>query len=169
MKHTKQILEKLASESKSVSEILSKLGLRRSGSSHAHITSRLKLFGINVSHFTGCAHNKGKPSNKRLSWQEILVKQDSDYRIHANKLRRALLEMGRPHQCEMCGMGPEWNGLPLCLPIDHKNGDWSDNTPENLRFTCPNCHSQTDTFGCKNAKYASVAECRRPVLREPFP
>lgn len=52
--------------------------------------------------------------------------------------------------CELCKIGPIWNNLPLTLQIDHINGNNKDNRIENLRFLCPNCHSQTDTFGAKN-------------------
>jgi hypothetical protein len=45
-----------------------------------------------------------------------------------------------------CGQGPEWNGKTLVLQLDHENGDCTDNRLENLRFLCPNCHSQTETF-----------------------
>jgi protein-arginine kinase activator protein McsA len=49
-------------------------------------------------------------------------------------------------------MKPEWNGQPLRLQIDHINGNPVDNRQENLRFLCPNCHSQTINFGTKNVK-----------------
>ncbi len=48
--------------------------------------------------------------------------------------------------CTLCGQGPEWNGKVLVLQLDHENGDCTDNRLENLRFMCPNCHSQTETF-----------------------
>ena len=49
------------------------------------------------------------------------------------------------YKCSMCGIS-EWNAHPITLQIDHVNGNAQDNTPQNLRFLCPNCHSQTDTY-----------------------
>jgi hypothetical protein len=46
----------------------------------------------------------------------------------------------------------EWNGQPLKLQLDHINGINDDNRLENLRFICPNCHSQTITYAGKNTK-----------------
>jgi hypothetical protein len=54
--------------------------------------------------------------------------------------------------------GLKWNGLPLALQVDHhQNGDTNDNRRENLRFLCPNCHSQTDTFAGKRIR---LVTCR---------
>ncbi|MFE3152616.1 HNH endonuclease [Streptomyces sp. NPDC059218] len=39
-----------------------------------------------------------------------------------------------------------WRGNRLVLEIDHINGDRLDNRPKNLRYLCPSCHSQTETF-----------------------
>lgn len=54
--------------------------------------------------------------------------------------------------CEECGQTSIWNGKPLVLHIDHINGDDSDHRLENLRILCPNCHTQTHTWGYKGAR-----------------
>ena len=72
-------------------------------------------------------------------------------RHHGNRLKKRLIEFYRtPYQCALCGRGPEWNGKKLTLEVDHVNGVNNDHQPENLRFLCPNCHSQTATFAGKH-------------------
>lgn len=44
----------------------------------------------------------------------------------------------------------DWHGEHLVLELDHKNGKRADNREENLRWLCPNCHSQTETFRGRN-------------------
>ena len=53
------------------------------------------------------------------------------------------------HKCLLCGI-KEWNGKPIVFQYDHIDGDPDNNTKENTRMICPNCHSQTDTYGVKN-------------------
>jgi 5-methylcytosine-specific restriction endonuclease McrA len=60
---------------------------------------------------------------------------------------RVLLEQGGI--CKECGLGQTWNGKPLVFQLDHANGDNKDNRRENLRMICPNCHTQTPTWGFK--------------------
>jgi Zn finger protein HypA/HybF involved in hydrogenase expression len=87
---------------------------------------------------------------QKLDWQSILVRNRNKRREIASRLRRAMLEAGIPHKCERCGCPPEWKGKPLTLQIDHVDGDFRNNEPDNIRFICPNCHSQTFNFGSKN-------------------
>ena len=70
-------------------------------------------------------------------------------------------------QCVLCGCGEVYNGKPLTLHLDHIDGDSDNNFPKNLRTLCPNCHSQTDTFGSKGqgSRYKKVSK-RNQYLQE---
>lgn len=65
--------------------------------------------------------------------------------------------------CETCGMGREWNGKQLVFEIDHIDGNRQHNHRRNLRYLCPNCHSQTPTYRSKNTQRSRslAAKARR--------
>lgn len=158
-RYTREMLANAVLESESYSGVLRLLGASQVGGMHSYITKRINEFSIDTSHFTGKSYNRGKVAQNRRSAAEILVfKEDLPRREHAFRLVRALKEVGVAYRCEKCGCDGEWLGQAIALHVDHKNGDWRDNRAHNLRFLCPNCHSQTHNFGSKKNKIASVAE-----------
>lgn len=151
-KYSKEQLEPLIKDSYSYRQVIQKLGLKPAGGNHSYLKSVVVKFGIDDSHFRGKGANFGEfhRGTKKLKAETILVYDRlGGRREQAFLLRRALVQSGVEEKCE-CGLGPIWNDKPITLQIDHRDGDGLNNVKENLRFLCPNCHSQTDNFGTKN-------------------
>jgi predicted DNA-binding protein YlxM (UPF0122 family) len=78
---------------------------------------------------------------------QLLARGRKRNRYH---LKARLLSAGlKESRCEHCGIR-EWRGGALPFELHHINGDGEDNRLENLELLCPNCHSQTDTWGGRN-------------------
>lgn len=93
----------------------------------------------------------------RISLKDILVECSSYTAIAV--LKRRLVEEGLlKYMCynNACPLftieHPKWATRPIVLHLDHINGVRDDHRLQNLRFLCPNCHSQTDTYCGKNVK-----------------
>jgi 5-methylcytosine-specific restriction endonuclease McrA len=69
------------------------------------------------------------------------------------KLKKLMLRYGLiENKCEKCSIGDTWCGESITLQLDHRNGRSDDHSRENVRMLCPNCHSQTSTWGRRNSK-----------------
>jgi hypothetical protein len=148
--YTDDMLRDAARVSVSYAAVLRHLGVPVTGGQHAHLARRIRAAGIDTSHFLGQAHFRGTSRPPRSPEQMLVLNAPESGRVDTKALRRALLAVGVPHLCATCGIEPKWRGEPLTLVIDHINGDFRDNRRENLRFLCPNCHSQTATWCRKN-------------------
>lgn len=142
-KYTKELMEDAVANSTSVAGVLRYLGLRQAGGTQAHLANVIRKYGIDTSHFLGSGHNKGKAAKNRKTAEEILVVlPEGSLRPKRLRLKRAMIESGVEYRCRRCGLGPEWNGRPLTLDINHIDGNWLNNLLANLEFVCPNCHRQ---------------------------
>lgn len=157
------MLRPIVASSLSFAEVLRHLGLKQTGGSQSNIKRLVEKYGISTDHFLGQARNRGDEHQgpRKIPAEEILVLRDPlAHPEKAYKLRRAMIESGIPFRCAMCGIEPVWNERPLMLTVDHINGCRYDNRRENLRFLCPNCHSQTPTFG-NSLGFTDVTTCKR--------
>lgn len=147
-----QLLREAAKRSLSMAGLLRELGLTDTRAARNTVRRAISAHGISTRHFAGMGHNRGRPSPRRKPADEILqLLPPGARRRSREQLHRALREKDVPYRCEECGLGCSWQGRRLVLAIDHRNGDRLDNRLANLRYLCPSCHSQTDSFGRRSA------------------
>lgn len=143
--YSKEELEELVRNSFSYAEVISKLGYStKNGHNQKTVKKRIEYYQISTEHF--CYH----PVKTNWTDDEIFCENS---KVSQSKLRRAFkAKSWVPYQCAVCNLLPFWNGQPLTLTLDHINGKNKDNRPDNLRWICPNCDRQSDTYGTKNKK-----------------
>ncbi|MFE9459371.1 HNH endonuclease [Streptomyces californicus] len=153
VRHTEERLRELVARSTSVADVVRGLGISPVGGNHAHISRRIVALRIDTAHFTtGSLGRRGAsgPTCDRLS-----LRTPADGRVPGDRLRKELVRRGVEEKCAECGNTGKWLGQPLRLEVDHVNGDWWDNRPENLRLLCPNCHAATDTYRGRKRRSAA--------------
>jgi transcription elongation factor Elf1 len=61
------------------------------------------------------------------------------------------IKLTKNNKCEICNwnkVNEKTGNVPVTL--HHKDGNYKNNTPDNLMLLCPNCHSLTPTYGSLN-------------------
>jgi hypothetical protein len=136
-----------------MAEVMRRLGYHPAGGVYMHLRRKISRFGISTDHWLGQGWAIGLTGDKRIggrpkreATQILVLGTEGDEPESGSILTRALTERGRPYNCASCSLGNLWNGAKIVLQVDHVNGLRYDNREDNLRFLCPNCHSQTDTY-----------------------
>lgn len=137
--------------STTISEVLFKLGYSVKGNSwgYSQVKRRMTDLNLDFSIFKG-KNSIYKNTAVKTITPEMLFKNNCKH--NRNVLRRYIIKNRLiPYKCSICGL-TTWNNKTISLELDHINGINNDNRLENLRFLCPNCHSQTTTYGSRNNK-----------------
>lgn len=140
---TKEELIDIVSKSSCMRDVVKKLGYScNSGSNYSTIRKRLEKYNISTEHF--CYKKPQERSRDNIFIYNSTASQAT--------LRRWYLKESDSSRCEICGQNIQWNGKQLTMILDHINGNKKDNRLCNLRWICPNCDSQLDTYAGRNLK-----------------
>ena len=133
-------------------DVLRALGLRPAGGNHRTMKVHAARLGVDLRHFSTVRRRRGIDAYRegiRIDAEQAFAYRSAVSRSVLRRLARAALS---PYACAACGNEGSWMGTPLTLQLDHANGDPDDHRLENLRWLCPNCHSQTRTFAGRGAR-----------------
>ena len=138
---SKEQFQQIVQESFSMKEVIQKLGYGTcNGSNAITVKKRIQKYNISTEHFQSQSPTKRTREN-------VFIKNAT---CNQSTLRRWYIkESNIEYKCKICGQPPIWQGKELTLTLDHIDGDNRNNVLENLRWVCPNCDRQLDTFGFK--------------------
>ena len=142
---TEAELREIVAKSTNMREVVKALGYVPTGNNNRTVRNYLEKYKISIDHFTFVARTQIKRSVDNIFIANSSASQST---VRKWYLKGNYTE----YKCSVCGQEPIWNGRPLVLTLDHINGIRTDHRLENLRWICPNCDRQSDTYGFKNKK-----------------
>ena len=165
----KETMEKWIKESKTINEVLRKMGKNDSSGAYKLFKRNVIKYNIDISHFSShkeiieTQFKNGKI--KKLENNFIFI-ENSTVSRHVVK-KRIIKENLIPYSCNFCGNNGYWINKKISLILDHINGYNNDNRIENLRFLCPNCNA-TLTTHCLGHKGYELEESKNTKTEKKY-
>lgn len=159
-----ELLAEAIKHSKSIKDVIVYLGLRAAGGNYKRAHYWSEVHGIPLPVFDYASQMRHYSKRKAMPDEHVFV-ANSSYTSRSH-LKKRLIKRGWKYLCAECGLSDSWNGRPIVLHLDHINGVHNDNRLDNLRFLCPNCHSQTETYSGKKTR---IIEAKGYKTRKPYP
>lgn len=160
----KEELQKIIDNSYAITDVLEKLHYDKYNGNYKTLLKRIDIDKLSLSKMKENGRLwrinflKSIGKKNRVPVMEIFV---TDSHHAGSVLKRVILrEKLLEYVCQKCKNEGIWNDEKLSLQLDHINGTNTDNRLENLRFLCPNCHSQTHTFSGKRHKKEKIYETK---------
>lgn len=128
------------------------------------VNNSYSLYDVNLS--LGYRPSSLRTTSPKIKERMATLGVELNYKLNPNRIpdeeyyvngtprtgirERVIKDNHIPYICACCNNIGEWNGQQLSLQLDHIDGDSNNNELTNLRWLCPNCHTQTSTYGSKN-------------------
>jgi hypothetical protein len=159
---TREELEEAVNNCDNYSDVLRYLNLRTAGGNWKSIKKWIKNYNLDVSHFSSTRKSlevlKKNRYGRLYTDEEVFsINEEISRGVVKNRAKKCI-----EYVCKECGNKGVHNDKPLVLQLDHINGIGTDHRKQNLRWLCPNCHSQTDTFSGKRSPTKPCKTCNNP-------
>jgi len=110
---------------------------------------------------------KLKEGHEKWKSEQLQKMLNCDFESLGYDTQRKRIIIEQNNSCNRCGLS-EWQGEPIPLEIDHKDGINNNHIRDNMEALCPNCHALTDTWRGRNRSDKKIMFVSDEELVEEF-
>lgn len=161
----KEKLEEVCEKSDSYVEAIEMYWYQYNINSKSHFKKAIVRYWIDISHFRSVQiywnqdfiqiKQKLKLKKKTNVYNNKINSLIQTFCVWSKKLNSTVRHLIKKYwllenKCQKCWLSWTYNWKDIVLQIDHIDWDDHNHSLSNLRYLCPNCHSQTETFCHRN-------------------
>lgn len=161
----KEKLEEVCKKSNSYVEAIEMYWYQYNINSKSHFKKAIVRYWIDISHFRSVQiywnqdfiqiKQKLKLKKKTNVYNNKINSLIQTFCVWSKKLNSTVRHLIKKYwllenKCQKCWLSWTYNWEDIVLQVDHIDWDDHNHSLSNLRYLCPNCHSQTETFCHRN-------------------